>query len=91
MNARKSIDNLNGKLNVVGNNIKIYRENNNLSRQNVSDQLMIFGIDISGQSIFDIETGSRTVVDYELCAFSKVLHTTTDELLKDFSNYLDKD
>lgn len=90
MNNRKYIDNLVGKLNSVGNNIKIAREKNNLSRQDISNQLMILGIDISSQSIFDIETGSRTVIDYELCAFAKILHTTTDALLKDFRNYLDK-
>lgn len=90
MNTRKYIDNLGGKLNTVGNNIKIIREKNNLSRQTVSDQLMILGIDISSQSIFDIETGSRTVIDYELCAFAKILDTTTDALLKDFRIYLDK-
>lgn len=90
MNTRKYIDNLGGKLNTVGNNIKIVREKNNLSRQTVSDQLMILGIDISSQSIFDIETGSRTVIDYELCAFAKILDTTTDALLKDFRTYLDK-
>ena len=40
--------------------------------------------------IFDIEIGTRTVIDYELCAFAKVLDTTADELLKDFRDYLDK-
>lgn len=90
MNTRKYIDNLGGKLNTVGNNIKIIREKNGLSRQDVSNQLMILGIDISSQSIFDIETGSRTVIDYELCAFAKIFNITTDELLKDFRNYLDK-
>ena len=90
MNTRKYIDNLGGKLNTVGNNIKIVREKHNLSRQTISDQLMILGIDISSQSIFDIETGSRTVIDYELCAFAKILDTTTDALLKDFRTYLDK-
>ena len=90
MNTRKYIDNLGGKLNTVGDNIKMTREKNNLSRQTVSDQLMILGIDISSQSIFDIETGSRTVINYELCAFAKILNTTTDALLKNFRNYLDK-
>ncbi len=90
MNTRKYIDNLGGKLNTVGDNIKIAREKNNLSRQNVSDQLMILGIDISSQSIFDIETGARTVIDYELCAFAKILNISTDTLLKNFRNYLDK-
>lgn len=44
----------------------------------------------SSQSIFDIEIGTRTVIDYELCAFAKVLDTTADELLKNFRDYLDK-
>lgn len=90
MNTRKYIDNLGGKLNIVGKNIKIAREKNDLSRQDVSNKLMIFGIDISSQSIFDIETGSRTVIDYELCALAKIFNTTTDDFLKDFRSYLDK-
>lgn len=89
MNTRKYIEKLNGKLNTVGDNIKIIREKNKLSRQDLSNQLMILGIDISSQSIFDIETGTRTVIDYELCAIAKVLNITTDDLLKDFKNYLD--
>lgn len=90
MNTRKYIENLGGNLNTVGSNIKKIREKNHLSRQSLSDKLMMLGIDISSQSIFDIETGLRTVIDYELCAFSKILNTTTDELLKDFRHYLDK-
>ena len=87
--SRKYIENLNGKINIVGKNIKTLREKNGLSRQALSDKLMIYGIDISSQSIFDIEIGSRTVIDYELCAFGKILNTSTDILLKDFKEYLD--
>ncbi len=90
MNSRNYISNLGGKLNTVGNNIKIAREKNNLSRQDLSNELMFLGLDISSQSIFDIETGSRTVIDYELCAFAKILNITTDLLLQDFKDYLDK-
>lgn len=89
MNTRKYNEKLDGKLNTVGINIKTIREQNGLSRQNLSNELMFLGIDISSQSIFDIETGTRTVIDYELCAIAKVLHITTDDLLKDFKNYLD--
>lgn len=90
MNSRKYIDNLNGKLNIVGSNIKFIREQHGLSRQTLSDKLMILGVDISSQSIFDIETGSRTVIDYELCAISKILNTSSDYLMKEFRNYIDK-
>lgn len=90
MNTRKSIEYLDGKLNIVGLNIQKLRTINKISREELSNKLMILGIDISGQSIFDIETGTRTVVDYELCAIAKVLDTTVDSLLKDFKEYLDK-
>ena len=51
-----------GKLNVVGSKIKYYRELNNLSYQKLSDQLMLLGIDIHKQAIYNIEKGIRTVV-----------------------------
>lgn len=89
MNARKYLDKLNGKVNIVGINIKNIREKLGISRQALSDKLMILGVDISSQSIFDIETGTRTVIDYELCAIAKILNTTSDDLMKDFKEYLD--
>lgn len=89
MNTRKYIQYLNGNINCVGKYIKEIREKNNISRQHLSDQLMILGIDISSDSIFDIETGTRTVVDYELCAIAKVLNIPTDFLLRKFKEYLD--
>ena len=61
-----------------------------MSRQALSDKLILFGIDISSQSIFDIEKGTRTVIDYELCAIAKILDTTSDELMEDFKHYLDQ-
>lgn len=51
-----------GKLNVVGTKIKYYRELNNLSYQKLSDKLMLLGIDIHKQAIYNIEKGIRTVV-----------------------------
>ena len=49
---------------------------------------MLLGIDISAQAIYDIELGKRTIVDYELCAFSKILDISSDELLQNFRHYL---
>ena len=73
-----------GKLNVVGSKIKYYRELNNLSYQKLSDQLMLLGIDIHKQEIYKIETGKRTVVDYELCGFAKVFNVKLEDLVSDF-------
>ena len=75
-----------GKLNVVGSKIKYYRELNNLSYQKLSDQLMLLGIDIHKQAIYNIEKGIRTVVDYELCAFMKVFNVSFLDLTSDFYN-----
>ena len=79
-NSRK----VNADLNVVGNKIRYYRELNNLSYQKLSDKLMLLGIDIHKQSIYNIEIGIRTVVDYELCAFAKCFNITVNDLTNDF-------
>ena len=77
-----------GKLNVVGNKIRYYRELNNFSYQKLSDMLMLIGIDIHKQAIYNIEKGIRTVVDYELCGFAKCFNITVNDLTNDFYNKL---
>lgn len=84
----KNTRNKDGKLNVVGDNIRHYRELNNLSYQKLSDMLMLYGIDIHKQAIYNIEKGIRTVVDYELCAFAKCFNITVNDLTDDFFSKL---
>lgn len=81
--------NRNGKLNIVGDKIRYYRESNNLSYQALSDKLMLYGVDIHKQSLYSIEKGTRTVVDYELCAIAKCLKITVNNLIDDYFNKLD--
>lgn len=71
-------------LNIVGDKIRYYRTKNNLSYQALSDKLMIIGIDIHKQSLYRIEKGLRTVVDYELCGFAKCFNISPNELLCDY-------
>jgi len=85
----KNTRNHKGKLNVVGKKIQYYRELNHLSYQALSDKLMLYGIDIHRQSIYRIEIGIRTVVDYELCAFAKCFNVTVNDLVSDFFNEFD--
>ena len=54
-NSRKFDD----KLNIVGQKIRFYREKNNLSYQKLSDKLMLMGIDIHKQAIYNIEIGKK--------------------------------
>lgn len=89
MNNRNYHETLDGKLNIVGKNIQNMREELGYSRQYVSDRLMNKGIDISAHSLYDIEFGQRTIIDYELAAIARILETTSDELLKEFYEYYD--
>jgi len=79
----------NGKLNVIGDKIRYYRELNNLSYQKLSDMLMLYGIDIHKQAIYNIEKGKRTIVDYEICAFAKCFKITVNDLTDEYFNELD--
>ena len=85
MNNSRKID---GSLNVIGNKIKYYREKNNLSYQKLSDKLMLLGVDIHKQAIYNIEVGKRTIVDYELCAFAKCFGISVNDLTDEFFNKL---
>ncbi len=89
MNNRKYCEKLDGKLNIVGKNIYKRRKTLKYSRHYVSDRLMNMGIDIAEHSIYQIEVGTRTIVDYEIAAFAKILKTTSDALLNDFYEYID--
>lgn len=79
----------NGKLNIIGNIIKTYREERGWSLSQTSDQLMLIGIDIPRSSIQRIEQGDRVIKDYELVGFSKIFKVSPNTLLKDFIKELD--
>ena len=55
-----------------------------MSLQNLSDELMLIGIDIPKSSLQNIENGKRIVREYELYAFSKVFNISMEYLLEDF-------
>ena len=94
----------NDKLNVIGDKIRYYREKQNLSLVDLSNKLLLLGIDIPKNSLQRLEHGNRIIKEewrnlenqitneimyyYELAGFSKVLGVSTDILLKDFMNEL---
>lgn len=79
----------NENLNILGGKIKFYREKNNLSLSQLSNKLMLLGIDIPKSSLFKIENGNRIIKDYELAAFTKVFKISPNVLLKDFLKELE--
>lgn len=68
------------KMNLIGENVRKYRKNLELSQQALSNQLELLGVYICRASISRIEDGSRTVTDIELLALSKVLNVEIKDL-----------
>lgn len=73
-----------GKSNVIGNKIKNLRESLNLSQAELSNKLMMLGIDINSDGVYKIEKGRRIVKDFELSALSIVLGTSETDILSSF-------
>lgn len=78
----------NEKSNVIGPVIQELRKSQKMSREALSNKLMMLGIDINSDGIYKIEKGKRIIKDFELSAFSIVLNIPESELLKDFKNEL---
>ena len=76
MGARK----LNNKLNILSKNLKKYRLARGLSQPEICRKLALIGVTMYNADIYEIEYGLRTIKDYEVYAFSKVLDVTLDEL-----------
>lgn len=74
----------NDKMNISGMRVKEYRKLRKLSREELSNKLMLIGIDVPGQAIANLENGTRTIVDYELCGIAEVLDISILDLLKDY-------
>lgn len=74
----------NDKLNVIGDKVRKYRENNKWSLTDLSNKLMLLGIDIPKSSLQNIEMGKRVVKEYEFYALCKVFNISMEEMLKDF-------
>ena len=68
--------NLNGNYNVVGLNIKKYREAINMSQRELSNRLSLYGVDLYHSDISRIENLQLFVRDYELKIICKVLNTS---------------
>ena len=81
MSLHKKIEN---NLNVISKNMREIRNDKNISLSNLSDKLMLMGIDISKQSLHRIENNQRSVRDYELSGIALALGVSTDELLMNF-------
>ena len=80
---------LNGKSNVIGKNIKKYRELKHLSQRELSDKIARLGIDINHSDISQIENEKLLIKDFEIIACSKVLGVSYDQLFENTNHLFD--
>lgn len=78
----------NGKSNILGETLRNLRKSKKWSQADLSNKLMLLGIDINSDGIYKIEKGKRIIKDFELSAISMVLGVSETELLTDFWNEL---
>lgn len=80
------IKQINGLSNVIGKNIKKYRELRNLTQRGLSDKLALLGIDIYNSDISLIENNKLLIKDFEIIAICKVLNITYDQIFEGADN-----
>ncbi len=68
--------NLNGYYNVVGQNIRKYREHKSISQRQLANKLNLKGINLYHSDISRIEANDLFIRDYELIGIYKVLGIT---------------
>ena len=66
--------------NIVGDKIRKFRIEHNMSQKELSEKLETYAIYICRGSISRIEGHRRTVTDYELKALAEILHVSIEEL-----------
>ena len=62
----------NDNVNIVGNNLKKYRLEKNLSQEQLCNKLSLIGITLYKNDIYRIENNKRTVKDFELWGITQV-------------------
>lgn len=78
---------LNGNKNIIGQNIKKFRRAKKMSQPEICRQLDLLCVTMYNCDIYEIEYGKKTVKDFEVLAFCKVLGITLEELYSNTDKY----
>ena len=81
--------NLNGYYNIVGSNIRKYRELKGYSQRQLSDKLSLLGVTLYHSDISRIESHTLFIRDYEQKAICEVLGIGYEQLFENTSKYFD--
>lgn len=85
MGSRK----LNNNSNIIGKNLKKYRQLNNLSQEGLCNKMSLIGVPMFKIDIYEIEHNKRLVKDFELKGFCIVFNISAEELLADTEVFFD--
>ena len=77
------INSINGKANIIGNNLKKYRELRGYTQRELSEKLELLGLTVYHTDIHNIEHQKKTVRDYELKGFCIALNISLEQLYED--------
>lgn len=80
---------LNNNLNVIGENLRKYRKEKHFSQADLMKDLNLLGINMHKNDIYMIEANKRTVKDYEIWGFMKVLNISFEDLFKGIEDKLE--
>ncbi len=70
----------NDKSNIIGKNVKKYRNQKGYTQEQLCQQLDLLGLNLYHSDIYLIENNKRIVKDYEAFALAKIFGITLDEL-----------
>ena len=71
-----------GRNNLCGKNVAVYRKYLGISQRVLADLLQINGLDIDKNAVQRIESGQRFVTDIELKALAVVFQKSVDAMLE---------
>lgn len=84
-----TIRKLNNNVNIVGSNIKKYREQQKLSQPDLCRKMQLIGVEMFIADIYEIEHNKRLVKDFEIKAFCMALNITFDDLYRNTDQFFE--
>lgn len=82
--------NLNGYFNIVGDNIKKYRELKGLSQRQLADKVALLGVTLYNSDISRIENHTLFIRYFEQKAICDVLGITPQQLFENTNKYFNQ-
>ena len=79
-NKELLVDDISNKINIVGKNLKKYRELRGFSQRDMCKKMELLGLQMYCSDIHKMEHGTKTIRDFELKAFSIALGISLDQL-----------